>query len=54
MEKEEAEVRRQSSVNPHAMQLATKHRRYSAMSDAGRGSFYHNEKDMESGHKEEV
>lgn len=56
--KEEEEVRRKSSVNPRAMELASAHRRYSVMSEAGRGSVDNgstvDEKDVEGNHKENV
>lgn len=56
--KEEQEVRRQSSVNPRAMSLASQHRRFSLMNEAGRGSVDNgsavDEKEMENERKEEV
>jgi hypothetical protein len=36
VEREEQEVRRMSSVNPRAASLASQHRRYSLMQEAGR------------------
>lgn len=56
VEKEEEEVRRRSSVSPDAMRLASQHRRYSLMSEQGRGSFSEKKSvDDENGnHKENV
>lgn len=56
--KEEEEVRRKSSADPNAARLASQHRRYSVMSEAGRGSVENgsvgDEKEMERNHKEDI
>ena len=53
IEKEEQEVRRQSSINPRAASLATQHRRYSLMQESGRGGDSIDEKGpADNNHKE--
>ena len=55
IEKEEQEVRRQSSVNPRAASLASQHRRYSLMSESGRGgSIEENKVSTEGTHDEKA
>lgn len=59
IQREEEEVRRKSSVNPNAMRLASQHRRFSAMSEAGRasgdnGSGVDEKEEYENGYEEKV
>jgi len=57
IEREEQEVRRKSSVDPRAAQLASQHRRHSLMSERGSvDNGVADEKDIEKemGHNEKV
>lgn len=60
IDREEQEVHRKSSVDPHAMRLAQAHRRFSVMEEHRRasvdpkGSFEEKEKEVELDHREEV
>ena len=53
IEKEEHEVRRRSSVNPRALELATKHRRFSQIDQSTLDS-YDEKPGFSHNHKEDV